>query len=116
LRATNRSDFVPLRKIDFVGRVENLQQDMRFTIEKFLVQSLLQKHFILIEQFQCQKKKLLTDDLKKIYEIYKIYEIDFKLQGYPKQFGLISVLYFLIYYKKIKNKFAVLDDLYFSKC
>jgi hypothetical protein len=53
---------------------------------------------------------------KKIYEIYKIYENDFKLLGYPKQFGLISVLYFLIYYKKIKNKFAVLDDLYFSKC
>jgi hypothetical protein len=75
--------FIPIDKIDFIGRVENLKQDMQFITKKIFGKNLDMQNFRLNKTDSVLKiDGLLTNDLKK--RIYKIYEKDFKLLGYLK--------------------------------
>jgi hypothetical protein len=74
---------IPIDKIDFIGRVENLQQDMQFITEKIFGVKLALRNSPLYKTNSISKyNELLTNNLKK--RIYKIYEKDFQLLGYPK--------------------------------
>ena len=78
--------YIPIDKIDFIGRVENLEQDMQFITRKIFGVKLALRNSPLYKTNSISKYNgLLTNDVKK--RIYKIYEKDFQLLGYPKQFN-----------------------------
>ena len=75
--------FIPIEELDFIGRVENLREDMRFITTKIFGTEFNLHSFRPHRTDAISKQnKLLTDNLKE--RIYKIYENDFKFLGYPK--------------------------------
>jgi hypothetical protein len=75
--------FIPIEELDFIGRVENLKEDMRFITKKIFGTEFNLYSFRPHRTDAISKQnKLMTDNLKE--RIYKIYEKDFQLLRYSK--------------------------------
>jgi hypothetical protein len=76
--------FIPIKYIDFIGRVENLEEDMAFITKKIFGKEFPLQNFQNHHRTNSKSKidRLLTDHLRE--KIYKIYENDFKLFKYSK--------------------------------